>query len=164
MELTHIDKNGDAIMVDVSHKDVTERMAVARAILKMKPETLDLILAGNLSKGDVFACARIAGIMASKRTPELIPLCHTIPLTKVSVAIEPRRPDLVEITTTAKCTYVTGVEMEALCAASVAALTIYDMCKSVDRAMEIISIRLVSKSGGRSGEFKHSKTGSRPND
>ena len=164
MELTHIDKNGNAIMVDVSQKDVTERMAVARAVLKMKPETLDLILAGKIRKGDVFACARIAGIMASKRTAELIPLCHPIPLTKLSVEIEPRRPDLVEITTIAKCTYVTGVEMEALCAASVAALTIYDMCKSIDRAMEVISIRLVRKSGGKSGVFKRSKTGSRVDD
>lgn len=164
MELTHIDKNGDAIMVDVSQKEATERMAVAHAILKMKPATLALILAGNISKGDVFACARVAGIMASKRTAELIPLCHPIPLTNVSVAIEPRLPDLVEITATAKCNYVTGVEMEALCAASLAALTIYDMCKSVDRTMEIINIHLISKSGGKSGEFKRSKAGSRDND
>lgn len=164
MELTHIDKSGKAVMVDVSQKDLTERIAVARAIVKMKPETLNLILAGNVKKGDVFACARIAGIMASKRTPELIPLCHPIPLTNVSVDIEPRRPDTVEITATAKCTYVTGVEMEALCAASVAALTIYDMCKAVDRGMEIIYVRLLSKSGGKSGGYRRDETDSIRND
>ena len=141
-------------MVDVSQKTHTERIAIARAVVKMKPKTFDLILAGDIKKGDVFACARIAGIMASKRTPELIPLCHPIPLTNVSVDIEPRHPDTVEITATVKCIYVTGVEMEALCAASVAALTIYDMCKSVDRGMEIINVQLLSKSGGNSGEYR----------
>ena len=164
MELTHISKSGKAVMVDVSQKNATERTAVARATVKMKPETLNLILAGDVKKGDVFACARIAGIMASKRTSEIIPLCHPIPLTKVSVDIEPRRPNIVEITATAKCIYVTGVEMEALCAASVAALTIYDMCKTVDRDMEIIDVRLVSKSGGKSGEYKRNETGNMGND
>jgi len=154
LELKHIDKKGKAIMVDVSQKTHTERIAIARAVVKMKPKTFDLILAGDIKKGDVFACARIAGIMASKRTPELIPLCHPIPLTNVSVDIEPRHPDTVEITATVKCIYVTGVEMEALCAASVAALTIYDMCKSVDRGMEIINVQLLSKSGGNSGEYR----------
>ncbi len=153
MELSHIDKKGQAIMVDVGQKKETERVAVAGAAVKMKPETLNLILAGEIKKGDVFACARIAGIMASKRTAELIPLCHPIPLTSVTVDIEPRQPDMVEITVAVKCTYVTGVEMEALCAASTAALTIYDLCKAVDRGMEIVNVRLLRKSGGRSGEF-----------
>ena len=153
MELTHLDKNGRAVMVDVGEKQESERVAIAQSVVKMKPETLDLILAGEVKKGDVFACARIAGIMASKRTAELIPLCHPVPLTNVSVEIEPRKPDQVEITATAKCTYVTGVEMEALCAASVAALTIYDMCKAVDRGMEVLHVRLLKKSGGRSGEY-----------
>jgi cyclic pyranopterin phosphate synthase len=154
MELTHIDKHGRAVMVDVGQKDTTERVAVASATVKMKPETLNLIIAGEVKKGDVFACARIAGIMAAKRTSELIPLCHPIPLTSVSVELEPHTPDRVEILATVKCSYVTGVEMEALCAASVAALTIYDMCKSVDRGMEILNVQLVSKSGGKSGQYK----------
>jgi cyclic pyranopterin monophosphate synthase len=157
MELTHIDRSGAAIMVDVSKKGMTERIAAAGATVKMKPETLELIISGNVKKGDVFACARVAGIMASKRTAELIPLCHPIPLTSVSVYIKPHLPDVVEITATVKCTYATGVEMEALCAASIAALTIYDMCKSVDRGIEILNIKLLSKSGGKSGEFKRSK-------
>jgi cyclic pyranopterin phosphate synthase len=157
MELTHVDKNGQARMVDVGQKAVTERTAVARAIVKMKSATLDLIKAGEVKKGDVFACARIAGIMAAKRTPELIPLCHPIPLTHVSLDLKACEPDTVEITSTVKCTYITGVEMEALCAASVAALTIYDMCKSIDRSMEIIFIGLVSKTGGESGDFLRKK-------
>lgn len=164
MELTHIDKHGDAIMVDVGKKALTERIAIAGAVVKMKPETLDLILSGNVKKGDVFACARIAGIMASKRTAELIPLCHPIPLTKVSIDIKPLHTDMVDITATVKCTYVTGVEMEALCAASVSALTIYDMCKSVDRGIEILNIRLLSKSGGKSGEYKRPKKAGSGND
>ena len=154
MELSHFDKEGKAIMVDVSSKEATARSATARAVVKMKPATLALILAGNVKKGDVFACARIAGIMASKRTPDLIPLCHPIPLTSVSVELEPQPPDRVEIIATAKCTYRTGAEMEALCAASVAALTIYDMCKAVDRDMEIISVCLLDKSGGKSGDYQ----------
>jgi cyclic pyranopterin phosphate synthase len=153
MELSHLDAKGQANMVDVGDKEVTERTAVAAALVKMKAETLELILAGNIKKGDVFASARIAGIMAAKRTPDLIPLCHPIPLTKVAVEITPRKPDAVEINVTAKCRYTTGVEMEALTAASVAALTIYDMCKAVDRGMEISQVRLLSKSGGRSGEY-----------
>lgn len=154
MELSHLDKEGKAIMVDVSPKETTARSATARAMVKMKPATLELILAGNVKKGDVFACARIAGIMASKRTPELIPLCHPIPLTSVSVELEPQPPDRVEIIATVRCTYRTGAEMEALCAASVAALTIYDMCKAVDRGMEITSVCLLSKSGGKSGDYQ----------
>jgi len=157
VELTHFDKNGEAIMVDVSQKETTARSATARAIVKMKPETLELILAGNVKKGDVFACARVAGIMASKRTPELIPLCHPIPLTSVSVELEPQHPDQVHVIATVKCTYRTGAEMEALCAASVAALTIYDMCKAVDRGMEITSICLLSKNGGASGDYKRAE-------
>ncbi len=159
MELTHIDNKGRAVMVDVSQKDVTERVAAAEATVKMRPETLDLIKAGGIKKGDVFACARVAGIMASKRTPELIPLCHPIPLTSVAVEIEAAGVDTVQITATVKCNYVTGVEMEALTAASLAALTIYDMCKAVDRGMQILNIRLVSKSGGKSGEYKRKEEG-----
>ncbi len=164
MKLRHIDKQGKAIMVDVSQKTHTERIAVARAIVRMKPKTLDLILANEIEKGDVFACARIAGILASKRTSELIPLCHPIPLVNVSITIIPNPPDKVEITTTAKCFYITGVEMEALCAASVAALTIYDMCKSIDRSMEISNVQLLRKSGGKSGEFIRDKIDSTHND
>ena len=143
-------------MVDVSRKPAAERIAVAQALVRMKPATLDLILSGEVKKGDVFACARIAGIMASKRTSDLIPLCHPVPLTHVSVDILPRSPDQVEIRATAKCLGVTGVEMEALCAASVAALTIYDMCKAVDRGMEVESICLLRKSGGKSGDYERS--------
>lgn len=154
MELTHLNKNGEASMVDVSEKDITNRIAVAHAAVKMKESTLNLILAGEMKKGDVFGCSRIAGIMAAKRTSELIPLCHPIPLmTHISVDIQAKAPDRVDILATVKCTGTTGVEMEALCAASVAALTIYDMCKAVDREMEIISVQLLEKDGGRSGHF-----------
>ncbi|MDK2981520.1 MAG: cyclic pyranopterin monophosphate synthase [Chloroflexota bacterium] len=158
MELTHLDDEGQAYMVDVGDKEVTERTAVAGARVIMQPETLALIKEGNIKKGDVFASARIAGIMAAKRTPDLIPLCHPIPLTKVTVEITPQEPDTVEISATAKCRYTTGVEMEALTAASVAALTIYDMCKAVDRGMQITDLRLLSKSGGRSGEYHRPAT------
>ena len=123
----------------------------------MKPETLEMILAGNMKKGDVFASARIAGIMAAKRTPDLIPLCHPIPLTSAVVEIAPLPPDMVKITATVKCRYTTGVEMEALTAASVAALTIYDMSKAVDRGMLILDVCLLNKSGGRSGEYHRSE-------
>jgi cyclic pyranopterin phosphate synthase len=140
-------------MVDVSEKGITDRIAVAHAVVKMKESTLIQILAGKMKKGDVFACSRIAGIMAAKRTAELIPLCHPIPLTHISIDIQPKVPDGVDILATVKCTGNTGVEMEALCAASVAALTIYDMCKAVDREMEITSVQLLEKSGGRSGHF-----------
>lgn len=153
MELTHLDGEGQAFMVEVGDKDVTERAAVAEARVKMKPETLEMILAGNMKKGDVFASARIAGIMAAKRTPDLIPLCHPIPLTSAAVEITSQAPDMVKITATVKCRYTTGVEMEALTAASVAALTIYDMCKAVDRGIVILDVCLLSKSGGRSGEY-----------
>jgi cyclic pyranopterin phosphate synthase len=153
MELTHLDKNGKAVMVDISQKPITERVAVARAVVRMMPETLSLIRDDRIKKGDVFASARIAGIMAAKRTHELIPLCHPIPITSAAVELMAVDPDVVEITATVKTTYATGVEMEALTAASVAALTVYDMCKSVDRGMTIEIIQLVRKSGGKSGDF-----------
>jgi cyclic pyranopterin monophosphate synthase len=153
MELTHLDKNGKARMVDVSGKDITERYAEARAILKMLPATLELITSGGISKGDVFAVARIAGIQAAKRTAELIPLCHPIPILEAGVRLQAVPPDRVEITSMVKCKWVTGVEMEALTAASIAALTVYDMCKAIDRGMEVVSIALLRKSGGRSGDF-----------
>jgi cyclic pyranopterin phosphate synthase len=153
MELTHLDKNGKAVMVDISQKPATERVAVANTVVRMKPETLALIRDDRIKKGDVFASARIAGIMAAKRTHELIPMCHPIPITSAAVELTAVDPDVVEITATVKTTYATGVEMEALTAASVAALTVYDMCKSVDRGMTIEKLQLVRKSGGKSGDF-----------
>jgi cyclic pyranopterin monophosphate synthase len=142
-------------MVDVSQKPVTARRGVARAFVKMKPETLAALLGGNTPKGDVLAVARIAGIQAAKRTPELIPLCHAVQLTGVEVALEPRlEPPGVAITATARAYDRTGVEMEALVAASVAALTLYDMLKAIDRGMSITDVEVVAKSGGRSGEFR----------
>ncbi len=153
MELSHLDKNGNARMVDVSAKDETAREALASALVRMRPETLALIQAGEMPKGDVFACARVAGIMAAKRTPELIPMCHPIPITKASVDFEVLAEDKLRITARVKSTYRTGVEMEALTAASVAALTVYDMCKAVDRGMQILQIQLEQKSGGKSGNF-----------
>jgi len=153
MELSHLDKNGHARMVDVSGKEETPREALASALLRMQPETLALIQAGELPKGDVFACARVAGILAAKRTPELIPLCHPIPITSVCVDFEAAAVDQLRITARVRTTYRTGVEMEALTAVSVAALTVYDMCKAVDRGMQILQIQLEQKSGGKSGEF-----------
>ena len=153
MELNHLDENGKAVMVDIGQKPVTARIAVATAAVRMKAETLALIREDKIKKGDVFACARIAGILAAKRTLELIPMCHPIPITSAGVDLSPVEPDTVLITATVKTNYVTGVEMEALTAASVAALTIYDMCKSVDRGMTIENIHLVKKSGGKSGDF-----------
>ncbi|NLN70173.1 MAG: cyclic pyranopterin monophosphate synthase MoaC [Chloroflexi bacterium] len=154
MELTHINKHGEAAMVDISQKPATLRTAEAYAAVKMKASTLATILSGDLPKGDVLACARIAGIMAAKRTSELIPLCHPIALTHISVDFEPKEPDILEITTRAACQYSTGVEMEALCAASLAALTIYDMCKAIDRGMEILNVSLLKKTGGQSGAYE----------
>ena len=153
--LTHFDAKGDAQMVDVSEKDVTERVAVARGAVEMKPETLALILEGRAKKGDVLAVARLAGIMAAKRTADLIPLCHPLALAKVSVELDcdPAR-NRVEIEATVKVTGRTGVEMEALTAVSVAALTVYDMVKAVDKAMRISDIRLAFKDGGRTGRFE----------
>lgn len=141
-------------MVDVGKKEATERVATASAKVRMKPETLALITQGEIKKGDVFATARVAGIMAAKRTPELIPLCHPIPLASVTVDISAHGPDQVWISATARTTYQTGVEMEALTAAGLAALTIYDMCKAVDRGMQIFDLQLEHKSGGKSGEYQ----------
>ncbi|MCY4153309.1 MAG: cyclic pyranopterin monophosphate synthase MoaC [Aestuariivita sp.] len=154
-KLTHFDSRGNANMVDVSGKPHTERTAVAAATVKMKPETLELISQGNNKKGDVRSVAQIAGIMAAKRTAEIIPLCHPLPLSKLSVELEldSELPGL-RISALAKTTGQTGVEMEALTAASAAALTVYDMLKSADRAMEIGNIRLLSKEGGKSGRFE----------
>ena len=156
--LTHIDQSGKASMVDVGSKPDTERVAVARGSVVMSPKTLALIKSDGFEKGDVIGVARIAGIMAAKSTSQLIPLCHPIPLTQVAVEFEMAELDenrsAVNIEATAKTTAKTGVEMEALTAVSIAALTIYDMCKSVDRAMRIEGLRLVRKSGGKSGEFE----------
>lgn len=152
MALTHLNQRGEAHIVDIGDKAATRRRAVATARLEAKPETVALILGGELKKGDALAVARIAGIMAAKKTSELIPLCHPIPLTKVSVEIAGDGPALL-VTATAETTAQTGVEMEAMTAASVAALTLYDMAKSHDRAMRIASVQLEEKSGGKSGDF-----------
>jgi len=151
---THFDKDGNAHMVDVGAKTATERKAVAKGSVLMAPETMGLIQAGGVKKGDVLAVAQLAGIMGAKRTPDLIPLCHPLALTSVSVelSLDPAR-NAVEITATCKLSGQTGVEMEALTAVSVAALTVYDMCKAVDKGMRLTDIRLVHKSGGKSGEF-----------
>lgn len=154
-KLTHIDDQGNAHMVDVSDKPVTERIAVAAARVVMKPETLDLILEGRAKKGDVLGVARIAGIMAAKRTHDLIPLCHPLMITKVTVDLEPNQAEhSIDVTALVKVGGQTGVEMEALTAASIAALTIYDMVKAVDRGIVIKDLRLIEKSGGKSGTFK----------
>ena len=152
--LTHIGADGSAHMVDVGAKAETERTAVASGAVKMKPETLRAIIAGDAKKGDVLGAARIAGVMAAKKTHELIPLCHPLLLNKVSVDIEPDNalPGL-RVTALARVTGKTGVEMEALTAATVACLTIYDMAKALDRAMEIGEVKLVSKTGGKSGDY-----------
>jgi cyclic pyranopterin phosphate synthase len=152
--LTHLDDDGRAHMVDVGGKPVTERSATARARVAMRAETLRMIVEGQAKKGDVFSVARIAGIMAAKRTSELIPLCHPLPLTQVSIELAPDGEDGVAITATARTRGQTGVEMEALTAASVAALTVYDMCKAVDRGMRVDGLRVVEKSGGASGDFR----------
>ena len=153
--LSHLNEAGEARMVDVSDKAVTERSATAEGFIAMAPQTLDLILAGDAPKGDVLATARVAGIMAAKRTHELIPLCHPLPLTQVTVDFTPSRdPAGLRVEATAKVEGKTGVEMEALTAASVACLTIYDMAKAVDRGMVISGIRLVEKTGGKSGDYR----------
>lgn len=156
-EFTHFDAQGNAVMVDVSDKDVTERVATARGSVLMQPETMALIRAGGVKKGDVLSVAQLAGIMGAKRTPDLIPLCHPLPLTSVTVELhcDPDR-NAVDITATCKLKGRTGVEMEALTAVSVAALTVYDMCKAADRSMRITDIRLVHKSGGKSGTYEAS--------
>jgi cyclic pyranopterin phosphate synthase len=141
-------------MVDVGEKAATKREAVAQAVVTMKAETRALIAAGGVPKGDVFAAARIAGIMAAKQTSALIPLCHPLPLDAVTVEVTPKGENQVYIRSIVRCTYHTGVEMEALTGAAVAALTIYDMCKAVDRGMVIGDIMLLKKSGGKSGTFE----------
>ncbi len=154
-ELTHLDAQGQAHMVDVGAKAETEREAIAAGRVRMRPETLRLIQAGDLPKGDVLGTARVAGIMAAKRTAELVPLCHPLLLTKVAVEFAyDEAASAVEITATVRCRGQTGVEMEALTAVSVAALTIYDMAKAVERGMVISDIRLLEKRGGKSGEWK----------
>jgi cyclic pyranopterin phosphate synthase len=154
-ELTHIGPAGEAHMVDVGPKDETERVAIARGRVTMRAETLDIILAGNAAKGDVLGVARVAGIMAAKRTHELIPLCHPIALTNVVVDITPERaPPSLVVRAEARTRGRTGVEMEALTAVSVACLTIYDMAKSVDRGMRIEGVALIEKRGGKSGVWR----------
>ena len=154
-EFSHIDAEGKAVMVDVSGKEVTERTATARGSVSMASETLRRIVAGSVAKGDVLTVARLAGIMAAKRTADLIPLCHPLALTAIDVDLRcDEERSLVEIEATCRLAGRTGVEMEALTAVSVAALTVYDMCKAVDRAMRIGDIRLVHKAGGRSGTFE----------
>lgn len=153
-KLTHIDQSGAANMVDVGSKDETERQAVAEGSVRMKPETLALILEGNAAKGDVIGTARLAGIMAAKKTSDLIPLCHPLMLTKVAVEIEPDHTlPGVRVRALARLKGRTGVEMEALTAVSVTCLTIYDMAKAVDKHMEIGGIRVIEKSGGKSGDW-----------
>jgi cyclic pyranopterin monophosphate synthase len=156
-EFTHFDKDGNAIMVDVSAKDSTERVAIAAGAILMQPETITLIQQGAVKKGDVLTVAQLAGIMGAKRTPDLIPLCHPLALTsvKVDLVIDAAR-NAIDISATCKLNGQTGVEMEALTAVSVAALTVYDMCKAVDRGMEITDIRLMHKSGGKSGTYEKS--------
>ena len=160
MPLTHFDAAGAARMVDLADKPVTRRRATAAATVVCDPGTLDLILSGDGAKGDVRQVARIAGIQAAKNTGQIIPLCHPLPLDGVTVDFTPRPPGRLTVTATAACTGRTGVEMEALCAASVAALTVYDMMKAVDRGMEIGPVRLVRKEGGKTGYWKRNEDGS----
>ncbi len=154
-EFTHFDAEGKALMVDVSDKDITERTATATGSVIMEPETVAKIMEGGFKKGDVLSVARLAGIMGAKRTPDLIPLCHPLALTsvKVDLTVDEAR-NAVDITATCKLKGRTGVEMEALTAVSVAALTVYDMCKAVDRGMRITEVRLMHKAGGKSGEYR----------
>ncbi|MFQ5423706.1 MAG: cyclic pyranopterin monophosphate synthase MoaC [Phycisphaerae bacterium] len=152
--LSHLDRSGAARMVDVSAKRVTARRAVATATVRLSPETLRRITDGGLPKGDVFAIARIAGIQAAKRTAELIPLCHPLPIEAVTVDVTPAAPDRVLIRAETVVRARTGIEMEALTAVTVAALTIYDMCKAIDRGIVIGPVQLEEKSGGRSGQWK----------
>ncbi len=154
-KLTHLDDDGNAVMVDVSDKDATERTATAKGSVLMASETMALIRAGGVKKGDVLSVAQLAGIMAAKKTPDLIPLCHPLELTSITVDLvcDPER-NAVDITATCKLKGKTGVEMEALSAVAVAALTVYDMCKAADRGMRITDIRLTHKAGGKSGTFE----------
>ncbi len=154
-DFTHFDDAGKAAMVDVSAKDATARIAVAKGSVIVQPETVALIQSGGVKKGDVLSVARLAGITGAKRTPDLIPLCHPLQLDSIAVDLElaPER-NAIDITATCKITGKTGVEMEAMTAVAVAALTVYDMCKAVDRGMRIVDIRLTHKSGGKSGTFE----------
>lgn len=153
-KLTHIDDSGRASMVDVGHKANTERVAVARGAVVMQPDTLRLIIEGNMKKGDVLTLAEVAGVMAAKRTSELIPLCHPLLLTHINVTCTPvEAENQVEIEATVRLRGKTGVEMEALTAVTVAGLTIYDMAKAVDRSMRLTDVRLISKSGGQRGDY-----------
>ncbi len=154
MELTHLDAEGRAVMVDVGEKEITRRTARAVARVHMQPQTLETLLAGNLKKGDALATARIAGIMAAKRTFELIPLCHNIPIERVTIDFENDGRDRLYIYAELSCSYKTGIEMEALTAAATAALTVYDMCKAIDRGMCVEEIRLLEKTGGK-GEYRY---------
>lgn len=157
MELTHINENGEAVMVDVGEKDVTRRTAKASATVTMQPETLRKLLACDLKKGDALAAARIAGIMAAKRTWELIPLCHNIPIEKVGIEFYNNKVNELYISAEAVCSYKTGIEMEVLTAVSVAALTVYDTCKAIDRGMTISDVHLVEKTGGKSGDYHNDR-------
>ncbi len=160
-ELTHLDKDGRASMVDVGHKDTTTREAIAEGSVYMAPATLAAIRDGAVPKGDVLSSARIAGIMAAKRTPDLIPLCHPLPLTKIAVEFQiDEENSRVYITASVRCKGRTGVEMEALTAVSVAALTIYDMAKALEKTMTIGNVQLLHKSGGRSGDWQRSASAS----
>jgi len=153
-KLSHLDAEGKARMVDVSGKEVTERIAAARGTIFMRVETLSLIMEKKVEKGDVFSVARVAGIMAAKKTSELIPMCHPLNITSVEIELTAQKdPPRVEIEAVVKVTGKTGVEMEAMTAAAVAGLTIYDMCKAVDREMTLSEVRLVKKSGGKTGTF-----------
>jgi cyclic pyranopterin phosphate synthase len=156
--MTHLDEKGHARMVDVSGKDVTRRRAVARGRLRMSADTLRRILDGDLPKGDVLAVARTAGIMASKRTSDLIPLCHPLGLDSVQVDFRADGADALAIEATVACTARTGAEMEALTAVAVAGLTVYDMCKAIDRGMELTDVGLLEKSGGRSGAWTRGRS------
>lgn len=162
-KLSHLNARGEAHMVDVSDKDITERTAVAKGFVSMAADTLALIESGEAKKGDVLATARIAGIMAAKKTSDLIPLCHPLPVQKVSVDFQPsQNPSGIRVTATVKVTGKTGVEMEALTAVSVACLTIYDMLKAADRAMRFDGIRLIEKTGGKSGPFRADDVRAKP--
>jgi len=154
LELSHLDEKGQARMVDVGEKPPTERMAVARCEVRMAPATLRLITEGKAAKGDVLSVSRVAGIMAAKRTPDLIPLCHPIPISSVSVEFNPKDDSTLGIEATVRCVGQTGVEMEAMTAACVAGLTVYDMVKGVDKGVMVDRVRLVQKQGGRSGHYK----------
>lgn len=154
-QLTHFDKNGNAIMVDITEKAITERIAVAACDVVLQPSTMELILQGGIEKGDVLSVARLAGIMGAKKTPELIPLCHPLALSSVEVDLYcEQSTNIVKVTAKCKLIGRTGVEMEALTSVSIAALTVYDMCKAVDRGIQITNIRLIEKDGGKTGVWR----------